>query len=225
MSAGLGLQRRSKVLRKFNNHCRFLSYERLCDSLPASAVHYSYTYAMSEVEKTSAHIEVLPASAEQMPILANLLELYAHDFSEFHNLSLGEGGRFGYPRLPLYWSEPGRHPFLVRMDGKLAGLVLVQKVPGVSGNEAVWDMAEFFIVRGCRRRGIGTQVAQEVWRRFPGLWEVRVMQSNSSALQFWAKAISTFAGQGIPAVRIERGGEPWSLFRFESKGRPRADGI
>lgn len=69
-------------------------------------------------EKLSAHIEVLTAAAEQAPILANLLELYAHDFSEFHDLKIGADGRFGYSSLPLYWSEPARHPFLVRMDGK-----------------------------------------------------------------------------------------------------------
>jgi predicted acetyltransferase len=90
------------------------------------------------------------------------LELYAHDFSEFRNLDIGENGRFGYRFLPLYWSEPDRHPFLIRMDGKLVGLAFVKKWSEVSGNRAVWDMAEFFIVRGCRRRGIGTQVAHEV---------------------------------------------------------------
>jgi len=37
------------------------------------------------------NIEVIPASKDQELILANLLELYAHDFSEFH---IGDkGGR------------------------------------------------------------------------------------------------------------------------------------
>ena len=67
-------------------------------------------------ETASPHLEVIPAAAEQAPILANLLELYAHDFSEFRNLDIGENGRFGYRSLPLYWSEPDRHPFLIRME-------------------------------------------------------------------------------------------------------------
>ncbi|MGZ4730585.1 MAG: GNAT family N-acetyltransferase [Terriglobales bacterium] len=165
----------------------------------------------------SAHLEVLAAAREQAPILANLLELYAHDFSEFHPIDPGADGRFGYKSLPLYWSEPDRHPFLVRMDGKLAGLVLVKRGSEVSGNENVWDMAEFFVMRGYRRRGIGTQVAHEVWRRFPGAWEVRVMQSNTSACHFWARAISIFAGKVIPPVCVEAHGERWTLFSFESE--------
>jgi predicted acetyltransferase len=169
-------------------------------------------------ESLNAHIEIVPAAPEHAPILGNLLELYAHDFSEFHNLDIGEDGRFGYRPLPLYWSEPDRHPFLVRMDGKLAGLALVKRGSEVSGHDTVWDMAEFFVIRGFRRRGIGTQVAHEVWRRFPGVWEVRVMQANVSAQHFWARAISMFTGEVIHPVSIEKAGERWSLFSFESKG-------
>jgi predicted acetyltransferase len=154
-------------------------------------------------------LEVIPVAPAEAPIIANLLELYAHDFSEFHDVEIGEDGRFGYPPLPLYWSEPDRHPFFIKLDGKLAGLVLVTR------KEAVWDMAEFFVLRGCRRRGIGTQVAQEVWRRFPGSWQVRVMQRNTSARHFWSAAISNF----VP-THVEKHNEGWTIFSFES--RPRA---
>jgi predicted acetyltransferase len=163
------------------------------------------------------HLQVIPATPEQEPILANLLELYAHDFSEFHDVELGPDGRFGYKQLPLYWSEPGRHPFLVRMDGKLAGFVLVKRGSEVSGDEAVWDMVEFFVVRGYRRRGIGTEIAHQVWGRFPGAWEVRVMESNHSAHPFWERAISDFAGEPIHSVRVEKGAKRWHVFSFESK--------
>lgn len=157
-------------------------------------------------------LELIPASQDQQPVLANLPELYAHDFSEFHHLELGENGRFGYSSLPLYWSDPGRHPFLIRIDGNLAGLALVKKVNG-----QLWDMAEFFVVRGCRRHGIGTQAAHEVWTRFPGAWQVRVMEGNVPAQLFWARAIAAFAGETIPPVRIENDGRLWIVFSFESK--------
>lgn len=148
--------------------------------------------------------------------MANLLELYAHDFSEFLELELGADGRFGYKDLPLYWLEPGRHPFLVRSDGKLAGLALVKRGSGASGNATIWDMAEFFVARGYRRRGIGIAAAHAVWRRFPGRWEVRVMESNGAAREFWERAISKFAGEAIQPVRVERRGKRWQVFSFES---------
>src|SRR5215212_478663 len=127
---------------------------------------------MTPSRTTSAvDVEVVPALPEQEPILANLLELYAHDFSEFVDLKLGADGRFGYERLPLYWTEPERHPFLFTSDGHLAGFAFVRRGSEISGDADVWDMAEFFIVRGLRRLGLGMKAAQEVWRKFPGRWE------------------------------------------------------
>jgi predicted acetyltransferase len=161
-------------------------------------------------------IELLAASREQQPVLANLLELYAHDFSELMDVPLGDDGRFGYPRLRLYWEEPNRFPFLVR-SGTLAGFALVKRGSEVSGDETVWDMAEMFVVRGMRRRGIGTQVAHEVWRRLPGAWEVRVMQANAAALPFWARAIGEFVGREIIPACFERLGKAWNVFAFESR--------
>jgi predicted acetyltransferase len=167
-------------------------------------------------ERLSPDIEVIPAAAEEEPTLANLLELYAHDFSEFHRLEMDSAGRFGYPLLPLYWSEPGRFPFLVKECGNLAGFVLVKCGSEVSANLTVWDMAEFFILRGCRRRGIGTQVAHQVWKQFPGPWEIRVMESNISADHFWQRAISTFTGESIHPVFAEKGGKHWKVYSLNS---------
>ena len=173
-------------------------------------------------EGSLTHIELVPAAPDQQPILANMLELYAHDFSEFHELELGVDGRFGYPYLPLYWSDPNRRPFLVRVDGKLAGLVLVKSGSELSGDETVWDMAEFFVVRRYRRRGIGTYMAHEVWRQVPGLWEVRVMESNHSAHLFWAHAISGFTGEAVLSSCVENGGQLWRVFAFKSKPVPQS---
>ena len=164
-----------------------------------------------------ASIQLEVALREQSPILANLLELYAHDFSEFHSLDIGPDGRFGYKSLPLYWSESNRHPFLIRFDGKLAGLALVKRGSEISDNQEVWDMAEFFVLRGFRRHRIGTLAAQEVWRRFPGVWEVRVMQSNPSGIAFWKRAISDFIRESIQPVRIEKDGRSWQLYSFKSE--------
>lgn len=162
-------------------------------------------------------IELLPAAAEQQPVLANLLELYAHDFSEFLEIELGEDGRFGYEPLPQYWLDPNRHPFLVRVKGNLAGFVLVKKGSVFSDDPDLWDVAEFFVARRYRRRGIGSEIANAVWRRFPGRWEVRVMESNHSARQFWERAISEYIGEQVRPVRIPKDGKNWWVFSFASK--------
>jgi predicted acetyltransferase len=162
------------------------------------------------------NIEVTPALPEQQSILANLLELYVYDFSEFLELHLGADGRFGYEQLPLYWKETNRYPFLIKVNGYLAGFVFVHKGSQISGDENVWDMAQFFILHGYRRLGIGKQVAHEIWQRFPGIWEVRVIARNQKAKIFWERAIAEFTGKAIESVSFDKAGENWHLFSFES---------
>jgi predicted acetyltransferase len=93
---------------------------------------------------------------------------------------------------------------------------VVKRGSEVSGDKTIWDVAEFFVVRGYRRHGIGTAVEHKVWRQFPGRWEVRVMQINDSARHFWAHAIQTFTGQTIESAPVNKNGKRWHLFIFES---------
>jgi predicted acetyltransferase len=178
----------------------------------------TYNAAMEISQPTSpVNLEIISASLEQQSIVANLLELYIYDFSEFMDLKLGGDGRFGYEPLPLYWQDPGRYPFLIQVDGHWAGFIFVRRGSQISGDEKVWDMAEFFIVRGYRRLGIGTRVAHTIWRRFPGNWEVRVSDRNQKARDFWGGAIREFIGATIQSVPFKKGDKDWSLFSFESQ--------
>lgn len=71
-------------------------------------------------------VEVTPAEVGDEPVLRRLMELYRHDFSEFDDGDVGDHGTFGYPFLALYWLESHRHPFLIRVAGRLAGFALVR---------------------------------------------------------------------------------------------------
>lgn len=178
---------------------------------------------MNEPQKLRPNIEIISASLEQKAILANLLELYMYDFCEFVDLKIGPDGRFGYSDLDIYWTEPARHPLLVYVDNRLAGFALIDGLPRGSPDVTVWDVAEFFILRRYRRAGIGTQVAHQVWRRFPGPWQVRVMVSNEPAYRFWHRAIESFAGQEIVATRVKQGGRDRHLFSFKSRRASQSD--
>lgn len=114
-------------------------------------------------------IKIVPATIEQKPILANLLELYVYEFSETWLFDIGDDGFYGYEWLPLYWQEPNRFPFLLYVSGKIAGLVLVQKGSPLGNDFQNWDIAEFFIMRKYRKQGIGTYVAHKVWQQLKGI--------------------------------------------------------
>ncbi len=137
-------------------------------------------------------IEVIEATPDQKPVLKNLLELYLYDFSEFTGDEVGEDGLYGYEPLEYYWNEPGRHAFLVRVDGKLAGFVLVNQYKVVPDEGETHAMAEFFILRKHRKKGIGEEAARQVLDLFPGKWQVAQIVENPGATAFWRKVIGRY---------------------------------
>lgn len=170
------------------------------------------------------NLALVRASRSDESKLENLLHLYVHDFSEFLGMKPSEDGWFSYPALPLYWSDPGRAAFLVRSGGGLVGFALVSQGSLVSGDPAVFDLAEFFVVRGVRRRGIGQAAAHELFRSHAGRWEVRVAEFNLPALQFWRNVIGQYAGDRFEWVVWTRDdGSRWNVFRFTSVGAVAAD--
>src|ERR1700733_7403720 len=91
----------------------------------------------------SETVEVTLATEQSQPVLSNLFQLYIHDFTDFVERPLGKDGRFDYDPLPPYWNGPDRFPFIVWVNGKLAGFALVKKGSHFSGTTEVWTMAEF----------------------------------------------------------------------------------
>jgi predicted acetyltransferase len=133
------------------------------------------------------------ATAASAPVLANLLELYLHDLSEIFGLPVGADGRFGYARLPDYWSEPNTHfAFLIRFRARLAGFALVTRGSPASDDPEALDLAEFFVLRSQRRSGVGRGAASLLWDRLPGHWLVRVSTANHAALPFWETTIREY---------------------------------
>lgn len=165
---------------------------------------------------SGSQVEVVPATSDQSVVVANLFELYAYDFSEFHDVEIGDDGRFGFANLPLFWSEPNRHALLLRYAQKLVGFALVKRGSEITKRENVWDMAEFFVLRRYRRCRVGTEAARQIWSRFQGQWEIRVMERNTAAYQFWAYATKTVLAEAISPVHVEIAPRHWCVFSFDS---------
>ena len=136
--------------------------------------------------------QVREATADEKPILRQLLELYEYDFSEFERTDVGPHGFYGYRYLDHYWTEPDRHPYLIRVDGNLAGFVLVNRHT-VSGEDR-WSVAEFFVMRKYRGRGVGALTAASVFDLHPGAWEVMQVASHPGSTAFWRRVIGRYTG-------------------------------
>lgn len=158
---------------------------------------------------------------DRAPLLANLLEFYIHDLSEVFSVKPGLDGRFGYDKLPLYWSEPDtRWAFLIKFGDQVAGFALVTRGSPATSDPMDLDVAEFFVLRGYRRLGVGRQAAKALWDSLPGNWVVRVSEANRPGLPFWRRVCREYAGESC--AETARSGNPhgWRVFRFATSVGP-----
>ncbi len=88
-------------------------------------------------------IAVRQATASEKCILQRLLELNAHDWSEFDRADVDAHGVFGYSYLEAYREEPGRYPFHIQARERYAGFVLVNRHCIVMKERDAKSIAEF----------------------------------------------------------------------------------
>jgi len=148
-------------------------------------------------------IDVIPAALDDKPVLANLMQLYLYDFSEFAGWTINRHGLYDYRYLDHYWTEPDRYPFLLQVAGELAGFALVRSLD--EGDEPVYHVAEFFIMRTFRRTGHGEASARQLFYRFPGQWSISQLERNEAAQRFWRAVIGRYTGETYTERIDERG--------------------
>ena len=164
-------------------------------------------------------------AAEEAPILQQLFELYAYDWSETLPLELKPNGRFDIAIDPRWFNSSEHHPFFIRAEGKLLGFALARKGSRVTADADVMDVAEFLVIRGARRRQVGKRAAHALFGAFAGRWEVRVRRSNTAALEFWSRTVLAWAGEPPTYAAFVVDGVDWDALRFSAPtvGRTRTN--
>ncbi|HEY3682574.1 MAG TPA: GNAT family N-acetyltransferase [Streptosporangiaceae bacterium] len=125
-------------------------------------------------------VTVIPAGRESAATIGRLLQLYLYELSDYDAREIGDDGEFPYPYFTPYWEEPGRVPLLIRADGRLAGFAFIREVA-----PNTWEIAEFFILRMWRGRGVGAAAAHHVLNTHRGPWEIRFHPHNPPAAALW----------------------------------------
>lgn len=162
------------------------------------------------------NVQITAARPEDEARLRALLQLYVYDLSDLLALDVEDDGRFRAPSLDGYGTDSRRHAFLIRVGERLAGFALVHQGSRLTGDMAVSDMVEFFVMRRHRRHGVGERAAGWLFDRFPGRWEVRQKADNHPATAFWRRAIGRYSGGHFEEVLWDD--ERWRgpVQRFES---------
>ncbi len=160
-------------------------------------------------------VQVVRAGKPDEITLNNLMQLYLHDFSEFDRSQISSEARFEYPYLTTYFAEPDRHTYLIWAEESLAGFAVIKKGSEIAEDDKAMDVAEFFVLRSRRMRGVGRAALERIVSKFPGPWIIRVQDENQAALEFWHRVIPAVSAAGFTMHVANDGQRNWTVFRFE----------
>lgn len=169
---------------------------------------------------TGQHIDVRVAETSEKTIVRDLLGPYLRELRAFTGGEPNPNGPFTYPYLDRYWPPDseieGRVPFLIRVNGEIAGFILKSTWSNVAGKASAHAIAEFFVVEPWQGQGAGRVAAHAVFDRFPGRWEIAALDANHAAKAFWRRVINEYTGGAFEEIALDTDAWHGPVWRFET---------
>ena len=160
-------------------------------------------------DQASPMVSVGVAEDGDRPVVAQLIQLYLYDMTADLPFPIGRDGRFEYDFFERFW----QHPYLIFADDELAGFAFVVDGSPVTDNADCYFMAEFFVLKAYRGKGVGSAAFEAILGRHTGRWQIGVIEKNLGASAFWAKTIGPYD----PAIYPHHfDGEDWLIYDFET---------
>ena len=114
-------------LRRRGVELRFLpDLWSLRDAVVASSLQFSIIRMRNALPRVRLGVDLCEARLEDRDTIARLLNDYFRELAPHRGRAVGPTDAAGYPYLDAYFSEPGRHPFLIRRHESVVGLALIR---------------------------------------------------------------------------------------------------
>ena len=89
--------------------------------------------------------------------------------------------------LTPYFVDETKKAFLVNVENELAGFVFLNTLGRLPDTQ--WVISEFFIGAKFQNKGIGEQVAHQLWTKYPGKWKINASTEIKVLWLFGAKLL------------------------------------
>lgn len=130
-------------------------------------------------------VELIQTGPEASELIRNLYQYYAYESSDWEQEDVEADGRFYIhdEHLTRYWHDPQWSANLLLVDGFIAGFLLIEgsELPGIDALE----LADLFILKRYRRKGIGRAIASQVLCSGEANWLVRFYDQDEVSQAFW----------------------------------------
>ena len=174
-------------------------------------------------------IIIHPATITDYPFIQHMWLFYIYDMGRECGFNKGwecpANPSFVPDDITSYFNDSARRAYLIKVGDEPAGFVLLNQAGTLPDTQ--WNMGEFFILAKFQGKGIGTEIAHQLWKIHPGRWEVSVIPENKSALIFWRKVVSKFTGscyvEAINDVDYDQNQPKRYVLSFDTKKLQRGD--
>lgn len=144
-------------------------------------------------------IRIVNVNIYEKEILAELLEKYNYEFSQYDRRELPTNARYGYKYLNNYFTDNDRYAYFIYCDTKLAGFALIRKNPDCE-RSANWSVAEFFVIYNYRRQGVATEAIKQLFDIHKGYYHINYHKKNIASELFWNKIASIYSNNNYDLV-------------------------
>jgi len=162
-------------------------------------------------KKRSFTLRAVEASERNQ--LDDLLQAYLAELAAFSDDLAAVDGRFEYPYLDHYWHDPYRFACFILEGQVVCGFTLVRALRDPETNDDGMELAEIYVLPEVRRHGAATEIVKDLFRRWPGPWQIGVLPRNERAYGFWQRLLRE-VDSGLVETRPGGGADSHILFRL-----------
>ena len=156
-----------------------------CIGLRVCFVNNGALRFVTESPMPETTVELIQTGPEESELIRNLYQYYAYESSDWEQEDVEADGRFYIhdEHLTRYWHDPQWSANLLLVDGYIAGFMLIEgsELPGIDALE----LADLFILKRYRRKGIGRAIATQVLSSGHADWLVRFYDQDEVSQAFW----------------------------------------
>ncbi|CAH1059793.1 GNAT family N-acetyltransferase [Paenibacillus pseudetheri] len=134
-------------------------------------------------------------------ILRNMFEFYDYEFSQYLNFEVNKEGLFRKAPVTEYLSKDEYSSFFIKSTGTLLGFVIVK----MTNSKPSFEIEQFSILKKYNGKGIGKQVAIQIFDRYKGNWKVMQVERNYPAQAFWRNVIKSYSNNSYYESNDDKG--------------------
>lgn len=133
----------------------------------------------------------------------NIVQKYLYEMTNYYDMGMiDELGNYEYKYFDSYFEDRERAALFIYNDEALIGFAMINDYSCL-GNRIDHAIAEFTIFPHYRKRRLGMRSVQEIFKQYPGRWEIKYSIKNKAAEALWTKAAKKYDPLVSPYDRAE----------------------